>query len=87
MAVQNRLAHAEEEKEDTGLLFSLFRFPFHFYFALLAFICYFVQKKVNQSYYDVIFFCIRHLSPCCIYANTHWSRVLAQGPLVFSPTR
>lgn len=42
MAVQNRLAHAEEEKEDTGLLFSLFRFPFHFYFALLAFICYFV---------------------------------------------
>ena len=42
MAVQNRLSHAEEEKEDTGLLFPLFRFSFHFYFALLAFICYFV---------------------------------------------
>ena len=26
MAVQNRLAHAEEEKEDTGLLFLCFVF-------------------------------------------------------------
>ena len=81
MAVQNRLAHAEEApEEDTGLI------QVDTHCKLCYYSCCFCSSESNHilMLYHALFRC---LFAGRVHANTHRSRVLSQGPLVLSPTR
>lgn len=81
MAVQNRLAQAEEvPEEDAGLT------QFDTHCKLCCLVSCFFKNKFNHFLvsYDALFRC---LSAGRVHANAHRSRVLAQGSLVLSPTR
>lgn len=82
MAVQNRLAQVEDEpEEDAGL--KVDNFVCKLFFLFLWLLLFNEANHVLMSC-DALFRC---LSPGGVHANTYRSRVLAQGPLVLSPTR
>ena len=80
MAVQNRLAQAEDvPEEDAGLT------QFDTHYKLCCLVVFFVTGFNHLLVsYDALFRC---LSAGRVHAHSYRSRVLAQGSLVLSPTR